>query len=671
MPTDGRSALNWNYTPEQIDSETKAYVASKKQLLDRIAALSDSDATFDSVIVPLGQDENDTSTTLGVVTFFQHVSSDVALRDASTAAEQTLQEFEIECGMREDVFKVVDVVFKKTDRAALAPEDRRLLEKIHRDYRRDGLALPKPQLEELKTIRKRLAELSILFSRNLNEADVDRTFTRDELLGMPDDFLEGLETKEVDGETVYVVTTKYPDLFPVLTLAKREETRKKLNIAYDTRCKENIALLEEAIQLRHQAAQLLGYPNHAAFVLEEKMAKTPEKVGDFLSDMRQRLLPLGKSEIETFKNYQRETKQDLGEAPGDGAIYSWDYRFYMNQVKEREYNVDDEAVKQYFSMENVTNGMLDIYQTVLGLRFVETKDAPIWHSEVRVFEVWDSKTNDFIGHFYLDLFPRKGKYNHAACFPIRSGSLLADGSYSTPVAAMVANFSKPTPNAPSLLKHDEVTTYFHELGHVMHGLCSQTKWSRFHGTSTENDFVEAPSQMLENWCWEPEVLRGFSGHYETGAPIPDDLLNRLTKSKNVCAGLFNLRQIFFSLFDLSVHTQAGGKVDSVALWRSMREDVTLIRDVDSSAETWPAAGFGHIMGGYDAGYYGYMWSQVFSADMFYSRFKKEGVMNPKTGHDYRIEILKPGGSRDGMEHLKAFLGREPKIDPFLKSLGLN
>ncbi|KAJ1967580.1 metalloendopeptidase, partial [Dispira parvispora] len=290
--------------------------------------------------------------------------------------------------------------------------------------------------------------------------------------------------------------------------------------------------------------------------------------------------------------------------------------------------------------------------------------------DVRLFEVWDSKTNDFVGHFYLDLYPRKGKYNHAACFPIRPGSQLSDGTYSTPVAAMVANFSKPTPNAPALLKHDEVVTYFHELGHVMHGICSQTRWAYFHGTNTENDFVEAPSQMLENWCWERDVLRDFSSHYKTGERIPDELLNRLIKSKNACAGLFNLRQLFFGIFDLKVHSQPEGKVDVIQEWRKMRSDITLIHDAEEGETTWPAAGFGHIMGGYDAGYYGYMWSQVFSADMFFSRFKKEGVMNPQTGKDYRFEILKPGGSRDAMVHLKAFLGREPKLDPFLKSLGL-
>ncbi|KAJ1927281.1 metalloendopeptidase [Tieghemiomyces parasiticus] len=676
MVSAGQAALNWSYTPEQISAAGDKYVNGKKELLDKIAALPLDQATFENVLQPLGQHENDTTGELMVITFFQHTSPDKALRDASTEVEKRLQEFEIECAMREDVYKVVDAVYQRTDRAALAPEDRRLLEKTHLDFRRNGLALPKDKQEQLKALHKRLADLSIQFARNVNEADTEVTFTKDELLGMPDDFLAGRETKEVDGQTQFVVTTKYPDLFPILTLAKREATRQRLQYAYDTRCKENIGLLEEAIRVRQESATLLGYPDHASYVLEEKMAKSPTRVNEFLTELRGKLLPLGHDEIAKFIAYQREVKDALGEPlSGAGTIYSWDYRFYMNQVKEREFEVDDEAVKQYFPMERVTQGMLEIYQTVLGLKFTEVKDANVWQEDVQLYEVWDKASGDFVGHFYLDLFPRKGKYNHAACFPIRAGSRLADGTYTTPVNAMVANFSKPTPNAPSLLKHDEVTTYFHELGHVMHGLCSQTKWARFHGTNTENDFVEAPSQMLENWCWEPEVLKGLSGHYETGKPIPEELLNRLVKSKNVCAGLSNLRQLFFGLFDLKVHSKpADGsdqKVDVIALWRSMRQDVTLIKDGQDDKETWPAAGFGHIMGGYDAGYYGYMWSQVFSADMFYSRFKVEGVMNPKTGHDYRYEILKPGGSRDGMEHLKAFLGREPKIDPFLKSLGLN
>ncbi|KAJ1657427.1 metalloendopeptidase [Dispira simplex] len=670
MAPSQRSPLDWNYTADQIEAETKQLIAQKKALLDRIAAIPLEEATFDNVMKPTGELDNDTSAQCNVITFLQHTSPDKALRDASTQAEKELQEFDIECSMRRDVFRVVDAVFKSTDRNQLTPEDRRYLEKIHLSYTRDGLALPDDQLEKLKGLRKRLADLSIQFSRNINEADVELLFTREELEGMPDDFFAGRETRTENNNEHYVVSTKYPDLFPVMTLARRELTRKRLHMAYDTRCKDNIALLEEALDIRQQAARLLGYDNHAAFVLEENMAKTPEKISQFLTDLRQRLLPLGESELCHFQQYQREDRKAQGIHNADSTIYAWDYRYYMNQVKEREYKVDEEAVKQYFTMENVTKGMLDIYQTVLGLKFVEVTGASVWHEDVRLFEVWDSKTDDFVGHFYLDLYPRKGKYNHAACFPIRPGSRLSDGTYSTPVAGMVANFSKPTPNAPALLKHDEVVTYFHELGHVMHGICSQTHWAYFHGTSTENDFVEAPSQMLENWCWEPDVLRDFSSHYQTGERIPDELLDRLIKSKNACAGLFNLRQLFFGIFDLKVHTQPEGKVDVIQEWRKMRKDITMIQDAEEGETTWPAAGFGHIMGGYDAGYYGYMWSQVFSADMFFSRFKKEGVMNPKTGKDYRFEILKPGGSRDAMVHLKTFLGREPKLDPFLKSLGL-
>ncbi|KAJ1976104.1 metalloendopeptidase [Dimargaris xerosporica] len=661
-----QSPLNWALTKDQIEVTYKRLINEKKTLLDTVAALPLTEATFDSVVLPIARLDNETAAEFGVITFVQHVSADKELRDASTDAEKALVEFEIECGMREDVFKVVDGVYKATDKSKLSPEDARLLEKTHLDFRRNGLALPKDQLAELRTIKKRLSELSIQFSRNLNEADVELLYTREELEGMPDDFIAGLKTKDEDGVTKYVVTTQYPDLFPLLTLATREESRKRMAVAGESKCKENVAILEEAIELRQKAAKLLGYPNHAAFVLEVKMAKSPEKVLSFLQDLRNRLAPLGQSELDQFRKYKQEDLTRQNQDVSNVVVESWDYRYYMNKVKEREYNVDDEAIKQYFSMDIVTTGMLNIYQTVLGLKFVE-KDASQWHEEARLFEVWDSASDTFMGHFYLDLYPRKGKYGHAACFPIRPGSQLSDGTYSTPVAAMVANFSKPTPNTPSLLKHDEVVTYFHELGHVMHHLCSQTRWARFHGTSTENDFVEAPSQMLENWCWEPKVLRDFSSHYQTKEPIPDALLDSLIKSKNACAGLFNLRQLFFGLFDLTVHTQADGKVDTTQLWRQMRQDISLIQPAPN---TWPAASFGHIMGGYDAGYYGYLWSQVFSADMFYSRFRNEGVMNPQTGKDYRFKILHPGGSRDGGDLLRGFLSRDPTIDPFLKSLGL-
>ncbi|KAJ1953026.1 metalloendopeptidase [Linderina pennispora] len=659
------SVLNFSLTPSDIGQLVDTLIARGKKIQDDVAA--QTNPTFASVIVPLAMRENNQGADYSVATFLQNVSTDKDIRDASTAAEEKLDAFEIESLMREDVYKVVRAVFdNKEEMAKLDAEDLRLVTKIEMQYRRNGLALPKEQRGRLGDIKKRLSELGIKFSRNVNEGDGREAFTREELEGLPADFFVDRPTEVVDGVTKYVVTTKYPDLFPALRLAKREETRKRLSVAEGQRCPENIDLLQEAVGLRLEAARMLGYSTHAEYVLEEHMAKTPKEVLDFEHDLRERLTVLGLKEVEEIEELKRADKRAVGEEYT--GLFSWDFRYYTNLVKERKHNISDEEVKQYFPMKEVTRGILDIYQRMLSLRFVKVENPPVWHEDVDMYEVWEATEDKFVGHFYLDLYPREGKYNHAAVWPIRAGYTKPDGSREYPVAAMVANFPKPVGTTPALLKHDDATTLLHELGHVFHGICSITKWARFHGTSTETDFVEAPSQMLENWCWEPSVLAQFAVHYKTGEPIPDELVKRLVAAKNESAGLFNLRQVFFGLYDMAIHNTEDGKVDVKNLYTSLREEIGLFKNGD--IDTWGSATFGHMMGGYDSGYYGYLWSEVFSADMFASRFQKEGVANASTGMDYRREILLPGGSRDASVSLEKFLGRKPNNKAFLKSIGL-
>ncbi|KAJ2042084.1 metalloendopeptidase [Coemansia sp. S16] len=423
----------------------------------------------------------------------------------------------------------------------------------------------------------------------------------DELEGTPQGLFEGRATEVVDGQEGFVVMTKYPDIIPVMKMAKHEETRE--------------------LALRLEAAQLLGYKTHAEFVLEENMAKAPVPVLEFEEDLLSRLNVLADTEIEEIEALKKADKQAAGK-PYAG-LFGWDYRYYSNLVKERKHNINDEEVKQYFPIKEVTRSILDIYQNMLSLRFVKIDNPPVWHADVEMYEVWEATEETFVGHFYLDLFPREGKYNHAAVWPIRAGFNRPDGSREYPVAAMVANFPKPTPSAPALLTHDDATTLLHELGHVFHGICSVTKWALFHGTRTERDFVEAPSQMLENWSWEPSVLQKFSMHHQTGKPIPEVLVKRHVAAKNEDASLFNLRQLFFGLYDMGIHNTADGKVDTKELYNKLYEDIARFKI--GSHDTWGIATIGHMMGGYDAGYYGYMWSQVFSADMYASRFVKDAA----------------------------------------------
>ncbi|KAJ2784815.1 metalloendopeptidase [Coemansia interrupta] len=662
------SVLNFDVSPSDIKKTVDRLISEAKATHDAVAA--QTNPTFDNVVVPLAMRENKRGADYAVITFLQNVSTDKDVRDASTEAEERLEAFEIESQMREDLYKVVHAVYTNKDEMdKLGDEDRRLVEKMELGFQQSGLGLNSDDRSRLGEIRKQLSELGIKFSRNVNENDGRETFTREELAGLPDSFFDGRETEVVDGVEKYIVTTKYPDMVPVMQLASSERTRRRLMVTNEQRCPENVELMQEAIALRLEAARLLGYKTHAEFVLVEKMAKTPKAVMDFEHDLRGKLNELARGELKEYEEAKRADKKAAGEEY-DG-LFNWDFRYYANLIKERKHSVNEEEVKQYLPMKEVTRGILDIYQNMLSLRFAKVENPPVWHPDVEMYEVWEAMSNEFVGHFYLDLYPRDAKYNHAAVWPIRSGYAKEDGTHEYPVAAMVANFPKATSSAPALLTHTDAITLLHELGHVFHGICSLTKWGRFHGTQTEGDFVEAPSQMLENWGWEPSVLSQFAVHYKTGEPIPADLVKRMVAAKNEGAGLFNLRQVFFGLFDMAIHDTTDGKVDAKAAYNRLREDVSMFKNGDT--DTWGMATFGHMMGGYDAGYYGYLWSQVFSADiadMYASRFLKDGVESPKTGMDYRREILRPGGSRDASVSLEKFLGRKPNNKAFLRSIGL-
>ncbi|KAJ2708185.1 metalloendopeptidase [Coemansia sp. IMI 203386] len=660
------AVLNFSRSPTDIRATVSSIVSRGKEVQDKVA--KQTKPTFANTIAPLARFENDHGADSCIATFLQNVSTDKSVRDASSEAEQQLSSFRIESMMREDVYRSVrSVLDNKTEMGALEPEDRRLVQKMEEEYRRNGLALSQEQRKQLGEIRMRLSELSIKFSRSINEKDGRVLFTRQELDGLSEDYFDGRPTEIEDGIEKFVVTTKYPDLVPVMQMAKDEKTRKRLMVVSESRCPENIELLEEAVRLRVQAAQLLGYKTHAEFVLEQNMARTPQKVLDFEHDLREKLDVLADKEIKEIEALKMADKKDVGE-PYDG-LFSWDFRYYSNMVKERKHKVSDEEIRQYFPMKQVTRGVLDIYQNMLGLRFNKVENAPVWHPDVEMYEIWESKNDSqFVGHFYLDLYPREGKYNHACVNPIRAGFARSDGTREYPVAVMLANFPKPTSNAPALLTHDDALTLLHEFGHVFHHICAETKWSHFQLDSVQMDFIEAPSQMLENWGWEPSVLRQFAVHYKTGEPIPEDLIKRMVAAKNEGAGLFNLRQVFFGLFDMAIHNSTDGRIDVRSLYKTLREQTTRFSAGDT--DTCGAATFGHMMGGYDAGYYGYLWAKVYSSDMYASRFLKDGVDNAKTGMDYRLEILRPGGSRDAAVSLEQFLGRSPSSDAFLESIGL-
>ena len=641
-------------TPDEIRDGVDAAIDQAEEVLEGLIEVP-GERTFENTMRPLDRIADIIAHADNDFFFMGYVHPHKEVRTAAKESEEKITKWASDIFFRDDLNTAIKDYAGTEEAGSLEGEHARLLEHVLRDLRRAGHELDAETRELVKSLTQREIELGVRFQQNIDEWDDWILATRDDLEGMPDSWIDGLDVDEETGK--YKVTIAYPHLIPFLENSPRRDLREQLRFKFNSvAIEENRKILEEAIALRQEIAEAFGLPTWADHRLELRMAKTPERVKEMYDQLRDPLTAKGLDE--------KAAVAALLEADtGDTEVQGWDWSYYDTQQRKSDYGVDNFEVAEYFPLQQVLDGMFELTSEMFGITFEEITDFDTWHEDVKLYAMHEAETGEEIARFYLDLFPREGKYGHAAEFPLIRSRLLEDGSYQNPVCAMVANFTKPTKDQPSLLQHGEVETLFHEFGHVLHQNLGRTELARFSGTSTERDFVEAPSQIMEHWTWRPDVLKRFARHYETGEPIPTGLVDQLVAARLLNKAMWQLRQMTYGWWDQEIHGGPDRDIDAIYVEGSK---ISLLPYHEG---TFALASFGHLMGGYDASYYGYMWAEVFGDDMF-SRFEEEGVTNPEVGLAYRNEVLGKGGALDADEMLVNFLGREPSNEAFLKKLGI-
>ena len=648
-------------TTNDVAATTAKTIADGNAALDRIGKLGAGEVDFTNTLVAL----DDLNWHIGLASdrlgLIEQTSTNADVRDAATDAIKQLSEWAVGIDYREDVYAALKSF--ATTQPKLNGEDKKLYDDTLRDYRRAGLELPKAQRDEVEKLRKELTALETDFENNVTKAHASLKFTKAELAGVPEDFLAQQGIKTGDNEFTLTANRTFHDLM-VEDNAKLEATRRRMMTAQCNLAREaNIPLLQKILVLRDEIATKLGYNNYADYATETRMVKNGKAAIDFLESLKTGLQPKYDAELAEFRALKIAETGDT-----NTVVNAWDWRYFANQLKKTKYNVDAEQLRVYFPYQNVLEGMFKIYQRIFGLKFARVEPPYKWVGDLQLYTVSDAKTGEPMGLFYLDMFPRDGKYNHFAQFGIIEGKRLPDGKYQRPVCALVCNFPPPQPDKPSLLSHDEVETVFHEFGHAMHTILTRAQYSRFAGTSVPQDFVEAPSQMLENWPWDKTVLDSFAADYrDPKKKIPQDILAQLKAARFATYATYYRRQLSFGLTDLTLHTQihATNAADVLPLANKVLSDVSFPVPPDSAFVAY----FGHIIG-YGAGYYGYAWADAIAADMA-TVFEQspDGFFDKKTGLRMRNEIYAVGDSRDINVSIEQFLGRPRSITPFLKRIG--
>ena len=579
-----------------------------------------------------------------------------------------LTAFSNDVSLNEGLFQRVKAVYDQKDELTLTPEQATLLDKKYKSFARNGALLPEDKKARLREIDTQLAKLKLTFGENVlaetNNYELHITNEAD-LKGLPEGAIEMArslaESKEKEG---WIFTLDFPSYLPFVTYADNRELRKEISIAAGKKAFQNNEFDNQAItlqiaKLRYERANLLGYETHAHFVLEERMAQHPDQVKTFLNDLLAKAKPAAEKELAQLTAFAKELD-------GIEQLEKWDGPYYSEKLKQKLFNLDDEILKPYFQLENVLQGAFTIAHKLFGLTFKEIDTIEKYHADVQTFEVVDDK-NELVALFYADFFPRKGKRNGAWMTSFKP-QYNQNGVNERPHISNVCNFTPPTPTKPSLLTFNEVTTLFHEFGHGLHGMLANTTYPSLSGTSVFWDFVELPSQMMENWCYEPEALALFAKHYETGEIIPQDFVEKIKESASFLEGMATLRQLSFGLLDMAFHsTNPTDITDIKAFEKAAFEGTSLYPDV---AENCMSVSFSHIFqGGYSSGYYSYKWAEVLDADAF-AYFQEKGIFNTEVATKFKDNILSKGGTEHPMTLYKRFRGQEPKPEALLKRAGL-
>lgn len=656
------------YKKKDFDELLRGYFQNKKEVYAKIKSLKKEERNFENTILALENCDNDFEDVfhqIGVLSI-SHVKKEY--RDLANDFEKEASRKNVDIAYDEGIYRAV-LEYKegnyKKEKKGLDEKygvgSVKLCEDIYKGYKRMGFDLPKTKQKEIKEIIKRLSKLSIDFSKNIDEYRDYILCNKEELRGLPENFIKTLE--KINGK--YKITLDYPSIGPFLQYAESREKRKELNDKnYKKGGPQNLKLLSQIVELRDKKAKILGYKNHLDYRVENRMSKSEKAVYLFSDSLIKKLEKESAKDIKELNNF---AKEELPEYKNIKKLEYYDLAYVMNKLKEKKYSYDSAKLREYFELENVLKETFQIFGNMFGfavreIEAEEKKDKKIILAEksIRLYEFSDQKTKKVLAYLIFDLFPREGKYTHAG------HSKYLTGINSVPVDVLLCNFPKPTKNIPSLLSLGEVKTIFHELGHALHCMLSNTTYFSQTGTNCDHDFVEVPSQLMENFLFEKKYLKKLAVHYKTKEPLDEKTLNKIIEGKNFMNGYSNLRQLIFGKFDLDLHSGKIKAKDSAKYYIALSKkyfDSNLPKDA-----IFPA-GFGHLMG-YDAGYYSYMWALVY-ADDFYSEFKKV-LSNEKklkeVGKRYRKEILEVGGSREEIESARKFLGRSPNNKAFLKNI---